>query len=224
MLRPGALLVTVFLSWLTVAAQAPAGLLTIAGVSPPKGVLRQAYFFELKASGGTRPLHWQVTEGSLPPGLTLDASSGRIAGAPAAVGEFRFTVSVRDKEQPPQTATRDLVLHVVAPLTVEWKLYPQVEGNNAIRGAVVVSNGTDDACDLTFVAVAVNEIGKAFALGYQHFTLARESASPQLDFGASVPAGKYVVHVDAVAEVPSRDAIYRARLQSSPPLALTGLP
>ena len=81
-----------------------------------------------------------------------------------------------------------------------------------------------DCLYMTFITVAVNPIGKAFALGYQHFTLAPESTSQQLDFGSTLPAGKYVVHVDAVAEVPSKNVIHRARLQTSTPLTLTGLP
>lgn len=214
--------VLLFAGW--AAAQTADNPLSITADSLPKAALRQNYFFELRARGGTPPLHWQAVGGALPPGITLDAATGRLAGMAKSVGEFPFTVKVADSSAPPQTATRDLVLQVVAPLTVEWRQYPVVEGNNAIRGAVRVTNGTRDAVDLTFIAVAVNEVGKAFALGYQHFTLAADSASPQLDFGSALPAGKYVVHGDAVAEVPSAGAIHRARLQTSEVLSVTGLP
>lgn len=197
---------------------------SIATESLPKAALRQSYFFELKARGGTPPLRWNVVSGALPHGITLEAASGRLAGAATAVGEFRFTVEVTDSAKPAQRATRELVLKVVAPLTVEWRSYPRVEGDKAIRGAVLVTNGSDDDFDLTFIAVAVNEIGKAFALGYQRFTLGADSASPQLEFGSTLPAGKYVVHVDAVGEVAAKNAIFRARLQTAEALAVTGLP
>ena len=212
------------LAGLSALAQAPAEPLSITTASVPKAILRQAYAYELRARGGTAPLRWEVSGGALPPGIVLDPGSGRLVGAATSVGEFRFTVKVSDGAEPPQSATREFVLKVVAPLVVEWKLYPRVEGNNAIKGAVVVSNGTDDAFDMTFITVAVNQVGKAFALGYQHFTLPPESTSPSLDFGSTLPAGTYVVHVDAVAEVASKNQIHRARLQTSSPFNLTGLP
>jgi len=206
------------------AAQTAAERLSITTGSVAKAAPGQNYFLELRTRGGTPPLSWKVTAGSLPPGLTLDRGTGRITGLPESAGDFRFTVAVRDSDKPPQVATEEFAMKVAAPLTVEWRPNPNIEDKKVIRGAVVVTNGTDDAFDLTFFAVAVNEIGKAFALGYQHFRLAPESSSPLLEFGASVPAGHYIVHVDTVAEVPSRNAIYRARLQTAAPLAVTAAP
>ena len=189
----------------------------------PRATLHQNFFFEFKANG-VGPAAWEVLKGSLPPGLALERSTGRLAGIPNETGEFRFTIGVADNSNPPRAAAREFVLRVVAALTLRWTLYPQVVNNNAIRGSVVVANGTRDAVDLTFISVAVNEIGKAFALGYQHFTLAPDSESPQLELSSTLPAGSYVVHVDAVAEVPARNLIHRARLQTQNTLSLTGLP
>ncbi len=224
MVRGSALLASVLWLGVFVGAQSADQGLAIASESLPQAVLHQNYFYEFRAHGGTAPLHWQVESGALPPGLKLDAASGRIAGAAASPGEYRFTAKVSDAAQPPQVATREFVLRVAVPLTLEWSVYPRTENDKAIRGAVAISNGTGDAFDMTFIAVAVNEVGKAFALGYQHFTLPAASTSPRIDFGSTLPAGTYVVHVDAVAEVPSRDAIYRARQQTPKPLTLTGLP
>ena len=36
----------------------------------------------------------------------------------------------------------------------------------------------------------------------------------EIPFGSTLPTGKYVVHADAIAEVPSKKAIYRARQQT----------
>ena len=224
MIRWVALFTLLFFVVGSACAQTPGAPLAIETESLPKTALRQNYFFELRSRGGTPPLHWEVVSGALPPGIALDAASGRLAGAATAVGEFHLTVRVADSMERSQRVSRDLVLKVVAPLAVEWKSYPRVEGNNAIRGAVLITNGTEDGLDMTFIAVAVNEIGKAFALGYQRFMLAPDSTSPQLDFGSTLPAGKYVVHVDAVGEVSSRGAIHRARLQTSDVLSVTGLP
>lgn len=213
-----------FLGWVCAGAQLLGDGFEIQTASLPQATLHQTYFAELKARGGTVPLRWQVVSGALPPGLTLGEATGRIAGAPGAAGEFRFTIKVSDAAQPQQSATREFVLRVLAPLLLEWRAYPSIEGNNTIRGAAVITNGTGDEFDLTFIAMAVNETGKAYAMGYQHFTLAPSSTSPEIKFGTTLPAGRYVVHVDAVAEVPSRNAIYRDRQQTPHALVLTGLP
>jgi uncharacterized protein (TIGR03437 family) len=51
----------------------------------------------LQASGGTPPYrNWTVTSGSLPPGLTLDATSGKFVGSPSTAGTFASTITVND--------------------------------------------------------------------------------------------------------------------------------
>ncbi len=88
---------------------------------------------------------------------------------------------------------------------------------DAIRGSVIVANHSDQPFDLTVIVLAVNEISRATALGYQHFTMPPQS-NQTIPFGASPGAGHYIVHADAIAEVASTDSIYRARKQTSTPL------
>ena len=54
------------------------------------------YSQALSASGGKTPHTWSITEGSLPAGLVLDASTGSIRGTPTTVGSNSFTVQVKD--------------------------------------------------------------------------------------------------------------------------------
>jgi hypothetical protein len=61
------------------------------------------------------------------------------------------------------------------------------------------------------IVVAVNEIGKAFALRYEHLTLPKGAETPDLKFDSSLPLGQYTLHADAVGEVPAKNAIYRDR-------------
>ncbi|MFQ5663921.1 MAG: Ig domain-containing protein [Terriglobia bacterium] len=183
--------------------------------SLPKGVRSFPYRVQLQARGGTPPYTWDVASGVPPPGLELDAASGLLAGQPTAAGDFRFSLRAIDAGEPAQMATGTFRIRVVVPLSVDWKQPPRVE-EGGIYGSVQVSNGTRDDLDLTLIVVAVNEYGKAFALGYQHFTLKQDAASPEIPFGFSLPQGEYVVHVDAVAEVAPKNAIYRARRQEGP--------
>jgi hypothetical protein len=75
--------------------------------------------------------------------------------------------------------------------------------------------------DLTFVVMAVAENGRATAIGYQHFMLERGTVGKMLPFGETLPHGGYVVHVDAVGEVASRNLIYRERLETAGALQVT---
>lgn len=54
------------------------------------------YLAELESGGGLAPFLWQVASGELPPGLTLHASSGVVAGTPTRAGEFPLVVHLSD--------------------------------------------------------------------------------------------------------------------------------
>ena len=187
--------------------------------SLPQAALAHAYRVRLEATGGVPPLHWSLSAGSLPDGLELE-DSGIISGTATRIGNFRFSLTVTDSDKPSHSASGEFLIRVVMPLRLEWSRYPTVL-DNRIDGAVKVSNGSGEDFDFTLIAVAVNEIGKAFALGYQHFDLRTNTSGLEIPFGSQLPQGSYVVHVDAVGEVPSRSAIYRQRLHTLSPLAIT---
>lgn len=193
--------------------------LTITTQSLPPPLLHQQYRVELKAMGGVAPVEWKISRGNLPEGLDLDASSGVISGVPAKPGELDVTISVIDSAG--NTISRDYKIKVVAPLLIEWSTFPRVQGDRLL-GSVKVSNGTKDPFDLTVIILAVNEYGKAFALGYQRFDLQPETADVEIPFGegSHLPAGSYVVHADAVAEVAAKDSIFRGRQQTPTPLVI----
>jgi hypothetical protein len=190
--------------------------------SLPPAIPQQAYRFQLVASGrGTiPPLKWDLVQGELPAGLKL-GTDGTVSGIPGAAGEFHFTVRVSDESQPPVTATRELALKIVQALVLEWKNYPRLNGNQ-ILGSAAVTNGTEDTFDFTFFVVAVNEIGKAFALGYQRFPLRPGTSSFEMPFGQgqNLPQGTYTVHVDGVGELDAKGLIYHRRLQTKEPLTV----
>jgi hypothetical protein len=50
----------------------------------------------LFADGGTPPYRWTRVAGILPPGLSLQASPGRITGTPTTAGTFVFRLRVTD--------------------------------------------------------------------------------------------------------------------------------
>lgn len=185
--------------------------------SLPKAILTANYQGKVGVAGGVSPWKWEIIAGSLPPGLNLDPVKGTLTGVPTAPGLYRFAVEVSDSDDPPETRTRQFTLTVTSALIVEWKSLPAINGDR-IQGSLKLVNETADDADLTMIVVAVNEIGKAFVLGYQHFILARESTQPDVAFGAGLPRGSYIVHADVIAEVPGKNSIYRSRLQTTEPL------
>jgi Putative Ig domain len=178
-------------------------------------VAGQLYVLPLTVTGGTHPYTWQLAGGTLPPGCRLDIHSGKISGTPSAAGDYHFTVVVSDSSIPQSHAQREFTIHVIEGVTIEWKEPPQVHGN-AIRGSAIVSNATAEELSLTVVVVAVNDIGRATALGYQHFKLAANQTSPVIPFGSAPGPGTYYVRADATAHRSSHHHVYRTSKQSEP--------
>ena len=70
--------------------------LRLACVSATTGKVGVAYSSALTASGGTPPYSYAIETGSLPPGLTLEPTTGAITGTPTATGIFPFIATVTD--------------------------------------------------------------------------------------------------------------------------------
>jgi len=85
-------------------------------VNPPSGTAEVgvAYSSALVASGGVSPYSFSITQGSLPPGLTLNSSTGAITGTPTTAGTYNFTAQVTDSKG--NTATTGTSIAAIAAL------------------------------------------------------------------------------------------------------------
>jgi len=173
---------------------------------------------QLHATGGVPPYRWAVI-GDLPEGMIFTAD-GVLMGRPTKPGAFAMTVSVFDSGRPAHAINKEFRSLVTAALVLEWLRPPAVHGTQ-IDGAVQVSNSTQDKFDLTVFIVAVNQIGRATALGYQRLDLRPGSTNVQIPFTETLPPGTYVVHADAIAEIPAKGVILRQRLQTPGALHVT---
>jgi hypothetical protein len=75
------------------------------------GTVGVAYEVGLFPGGGVPPYTWSHVAGTLPPGLSVQASPGRVKGTPTTAGTFTFTVRVDDSSG--QTATQQFTIRVL---------------------------------------------------------------------------------------------------------------
>lgn len=75
------------------------------------GTVGLAYEASLFPGGGVPPYSWSHAAGTLPPGLTVQASPGRVLGTPTTAGTYTFTVRVNDSGG--QSATQQFTLRIL---------------------------------------------------------------------------------------------------------------
>jgi hypothetical protein len=184
--------------------------LSIRAKEIPEASLWGPYNFRLQAAGGIPHYHWRIASGSLPPDLQMN-DAGEITGAPQESGQYEFEALLTDSNRPPQVLRKKFTLAIETPLAATWSARAKVSGNR-IDGAIKVSNHTARDFDLTMVVLAVNDLGRATAIGYQHFPLKANTRDLEIPFGDTLSRGNYAVNVDVVGEEPVSNRIFRARL------------
>lgn len=118
------------------------GTLQITASSLPNGGVGVAYNTTLAAMGGTAPYTWSVSTGTLPAGLSLNATTGAITGNPAAAGDSTFTVQVQDNSTVKRTGTRSFTVNIAAAGALQITSTSLPEGTlNADYGATVQAIG-----------------------------------------------------------------------------------
>ncbi len=132
--------------------------LTLTTSSLTGEALGTAYNKILTAIGGKAPYTWTLSSGSLPIGLTLNSSTGEIAGTPLAAGTYTFTVKVIDSNL--SSATTQFTIQIAAlscPSSVRIARIPEVPLatlqsalNAASEGDAIQAQASEFTEDLTF--------------------------------------------------------------------------
>jgi hypothetical protein len=95
--------------------------LTVTTTALPDGAPGTAYSTTLEASGGTPPYTWQVTDGTLPDGLTL-SPDGTLSGTPTTAGPYDVSAQVLDSTSPASLRATQQFTLTVAQQTVAPQL------------------------------------------------------------------------------------------------------
>lgn len=173
---------------------------TTINVSPPPSITSKSlpdanggtpYSAVLVAAGGVAPLTWTVTQGTLPPGLSL-GGDGVLSGTPTQGGLFKFSVRAADSSPSPLSASADLSINtVVLPLSIGTQSLPNAVLDAAYKQRVQASGGippytwTISAGSLpswaTLDATLANIYGIPGALSTSNFTVqVHDSETPPL--------------------------------------------
>lgn len=174
----------------------------------PKASLWGYYSFLFQSGGSSAGYRWRLVNGALPRGLSLQ-EQGDLSGEVSEQGQSNFTIAAIDSSG--RRKLQHCVLVTESPLIALWSNRAQVNANR-IDGSIKVSNTTGRDLDLTFVVLAVNDLGRATAIGYQRFPLKRNTRDFELPFGETLAPGNYTINVDVIGEEPQSQMIFRSRM------------
>ncbi|MBI3682288.1 MAG: putative Ig domain-containing protein [Acidobacteria bacterium] len=173
--------------------------LSITTTSLPAATAGVQYAQTLAATGGQAPYSWSLTSGSLPSGLTLNAS-GVISGTPQAAGSFNLTVQVADSRAAVASLALTLVVLLpAAPSVVITGLPPDVVQPaqqprlSVAAGALypVPINATMTLSFTSDAAVPADDPAIAFSTGGRtiDFVIPANSTQAQLPQGFGMQTG-----------------------------------
>jgi Putative Ig domain len=132
------------------------------------------YSSAMTATGGTPAYTWSISAGSLPPGLTLAATTGTISGNPSASGTYNFTATVGDNGSPVQTksAATSIVVAAATPPGSGTIWHIRQDGGNNVQctgttNAAYPGSGTGMPCAYNHPFQMLNSSGNwtSFASG-----------------------------------------------------------
>jgi uncharacterized protein YjbI with pentapeptide repeats len=192
----------------------------------------KGYTTTFAAVGGTPPYKWSVAPGSqLPPGFTLDPSTGKLTNfnpAQNVPGTYTFSLQVTDSSQPAHVAMREYHLQVVTPIALKFAFasLPDAFVGQAYSFTVTATGGTGpyvwtvtngtlpSGLSLTSSGII---LGVPSVAGLSTFTLSvHDSGSPQMSVSGAFSILVHPLQIITATLPGSRvEEGYSATLQAS---------
>ena len=129
--------------------------LTITSPSLAGAVVGALYSSSMVISGGTPAYTWSISNGSLPAGLTLAATTGVISGTPTTAGTSSFILSVSDNSSlvQMQSSSTSITVGTAAPGTT-WFVRP--DGGTRYSSGVITGQ-CDGQADVAYPGSGANQ-------------------------------------------------------------------
>jgi Putative Ig domain len=99
--------------------------LVLPNTSLPGAVQNVAYLEQIQPAGGTPPYHFALGQNSaLPPGLSLNTTTGQVSGIPTAVTQNTMVITISDSAPQPASISPFVTLTVAPPLSFQTTTLP----------------------------------------------------------------------------------------------------
>ena len=135
----------------------------------PVGTVQSRYSAKLIATGGIPPYSWAQTGGQLPSGLTLNSTTGFIAGTVATAGTFTFITKVEDSGASSKSA--GFSLNISAALKAP---------TNAAASSIAITAPSNGVTVSGSVSISAAAIDPQSTVAFVQFYLGRSPLGPAL--------------------------------------------
>ena len=138
------------------------------------GIINAQYNQDLSASGGYGNYTWSIYSGQLPQTLSIDNETQQLIGTPYQAAYKTIVLSVTDSDG--RIAYKELILHIVPPLTIPMTILPNALKNELYSETIPIQGGIGNftyACeglppDLTLDPNTGIISGKSIISGYNN--------------------------------------------------------
>jgi hypothetical protein len=144
---------------LSIVIAAPAAQALTINATLPSATAGTGYSSAMTATGGTPAYTWSISAGSLPPGLTLAATSGTISGTPSTSGTYNFTATVGDNSTPTaqtKSAATSIVVAAAAASGPGTTWYVRPDGGTRYSSSVTTGL-CDGQADVAYPGSGTNQ-------------------------------------------------------------------